>query len=124
MPPASAGNTLPAAVWLVPEGASPPGFLSFSVNLNVICFISLRHGINYEFDLCASTFYDAGVVLVCRGRLLFYNFSRFEEGQISFENTVSANVNASNLFDTLSFHLETAQLRSAIRSKLVVTLIV
>ena len=28
-------------------------------------------------------FYDAGVVLVCLGQLLFYNFSRFEEGQIS-----------------------------------------
>ena len=42
----------------------------------------------------------------------------------SFEDTVSANVNVSNLFDTLSFHLETARLRSAIRSKLIVTLIV
>ena len=37
----------------------------------------------------------------------------------SFEDTVSANMNVSNLFDTLSFHLETA-----IRSKLIVTLIV
>ena len=42
----------------------------------------------------------------------------------SFEDTVSVNVNVSNLFDTLSFHFETARLRSAIRSKLIVTLIV
>ena len=45
LPPASAGDTLPPAVWLVPEGASPPGFLCFFY-LNVVCFISLRHGIN------------------------------------------------------------------------------
>ena len=44
LPPASAGDTLPPAAWLVPEGASPPGFLCF-FNLNVVCFISLRHGI-------------------------------------------------------------------------------
>ena len=32
LPPASAGNnTLPPAVWLVPEGASPPGLLSFLI---------------------------------------------------------------------------------------------
>ena len=42
----------------------------------------------------------------------------------AFEDTVSANVNVSNLFDTLSFHFVTARLRSAIRSKLIVTLIV
>ena len=29
LPPASAGDTLPPAVWLVPEGASPPEFLCF-----------------------------------------------------------------------------------------------
>ena len=27
LPPASAGDTLPPAAWLVPEGASSPGFL-------------------------------------------------------------------------------------------------
>ena len=70
--PASAGDTLPPVVWLVPEGASPPGIFMF-FNLNVVCFISLRHGINL-FDLCASTFYDAGIVIVCHGQLLFYDF--------------------------------------------------
>ena len=45
LPPASAGDTLPPAVWLVPEGASPPELLCF-FNLNVVCFVSLRHGIN------------------------------------------------------------------------------
>ena len=69
--PASAGDTLPPAVWLVPEGASPPGIFMF-FNLNVVCFISLRHGINL-FDLCASI-YDAGIVIVCHGQLLFYDF--------------------------------------------------
>ena len=31
LPPANAGDTLPSAVWLVPEGASPLGFLCFLI---------------------------------------------------------------------------------------------